>query len=179
MAAERENGEAANGQTVADLRAQAAELEIPGRSAMNKAQLQEAIAEARGGGGSPAADATDAGPSPVGPAGDARSAGDGDENWDPQDGDSEPAQEEPSEVDAMGLDKRRGVVGKSYGASLGRQAALYGIFIVFVAALAFGGKMLADKLDEPPAEIEAKAPWKDSQDAPKPLDFPEYGEPEL
>lgn len=66
-----------------------------------------------------------------------------------------------SDVDAMGLDKRRSVVGHSYSASVGKQIALYAIFLVVVAALAFGGKMLIDEADAPPAEYEDQAPWSD------------------
>jgi hypothetical protein len=66
----------------------------------------------------------------------------------------------------MGLDKRRAVVGGSYSPSIGRQATLYGVFIVVVVALAIGFKLLADKLDEPPANTANEAPWSQS-DAPQ------------
>lgn len=84
-----------------------------------------------------------------------------------------------SQVDAMGQEKRRGVVGHSYGPSLARQATLYGAFLVIVVALAFGFKLLADELDQPPETVKAEAPWKDSTVEPAPLDFPRYGNPEL
>lgn len=77
-----------------------------------------------------------------------------------------------SDVDAMGLDKRRQVVGHSYSASFGRQALLYGIFLAVVAALVIGGKMLADELDAPPAEYADEAPWSQpdaEQRSPRPL----------
>src|ERR671923_1541658 len=47
-------------------------------------------------------------------------------------------QQEPSQVDAMGLDKRRGVVGGQYGVSFGKQATLYGGALVILAALVIG-----------------------------------------
>jgi hypothetical protein len=76
------------------------------------------------------------------------------------------ARHDQSEVDAMGKDKRRAVVGSSYGPSKTRQAASYGIAIAVIVALGVGGKLLADKLDQPPDHIEATAPWA-QQDAPQ------------
>jgi hypothetical protein len=55
---------------------------------------------------------------------------------------------------------------------MARQVTLYGVFLAIVAALAFGGKMLTDKLDEPPASNPAKAPWSQAdakQIPPKPI----------
>jgi hypothetical protein len=89
-----------------------------------------------------------------------------------------PAEHGPSDVDAMGLDKRREVFGQSYGPSFAKQATLYGAFLAVVAALVIGGKILADKLDQPPDTVEPKAPWAASdapQHSPPPLDFPRYG----
>jgi hypothetical protein len=77
---------------------------------------------------------------------------------------------EPSEVDAMGLDKRREVVGKSYAPSFARQATMYGVFLAVVAALVIGGKLLADELDQPPDEVEAEAVWTGNDIPPAPID---------
>jgi hypothetical protein len=82
------------------------------------------------------------------------------------------AQHEQAELDAMGQDKRREVVGQTYGPTMARQVTLYGVFLAIVAALAFGGKMLTDKLDEPPASNPDKAPWSQAdakQIPPKPI----------
>src|SRR5215211_3278682 len=57
------------------------------------------------------------------------------------------ARHEQSEVDAVGKDKRRPVVGRSYGPSKTRQLALYGVFLAVLAALAFGGFMLVQAKD--------------------------------
>src|SRR4051794_10647110 len=59
------------------------------------------------------------------------------------------ARHEQSEVDAMGKDKRRPVVGQSYGPSKTRQLALYGVFLAVLAALVVGGIVLVGKLDTP------------------------------
>jgi hypothetical protein len=75
-------------------------------------------------------------------------------------------QDEISQVDAMGLDKRREVMGQRYSPSFAKQATLYGVFLVVLAALVIGGKLLADKLDEPPATVADEAAWS-SPDAPQ------------
>ena len=79
---------------------------------------------------------------------------------------SQPEDDQANRLDAMGLDKRRQVVGQSYGASLGKQAAIYGAFLVVLVALVFGGKLLADKLDQPPEKNDDVAPWS-APDAPQ------------
>jgi cobalamin biosynthesis protein CobT len=82
------------------------------------------------------------------------------------------ARHEQSPVDAMGEDKRRQVVGKTYGPTFARQAVLYGIFLVVVAAIAFGIKVAVDHFDQPPKHFAAEAPWAQNgvkQIKPKPL----------
>src|SRR5512144_2584746 len=59
------------------------------------------------------------------------------------------ARHDQSDVDAMGRDKRRPVVGQSYGPSKARQLGLSGIFLAVVAALVVGGIILVGKLDTP------------------------------
>jgi hypothetical protein len=89
-----------------------------------------------------------------------------------EDPDERVARHEQSDVDAMGLDKRRPVSGGSYGPSFGRQATLYGIVIVVLVGLVIGFRALADKLDEPPKHIEPTAPWAQDgapQIPPKPI----------
>jgi hypothetical protein len=77
-----------------------------------------------------------------------------------------------SDIDAMGKDKRREVIGHSYGPSKARQAALYGVLLALAAALVIGGKLVADRLDKPPSHVSATAPWAQpqvKQHPPKPL----------
>jgi hypothetical protein len=77
----------------------------------------------------------------------------------------EPAEErlarhEQSEVDAMGLDKRRPVIGQSYGPSKARQFAVYLGFLAVVAALVVGGIILVGNLDKPVGkDVPNSAPW--------------------
>lgn len=66
------------------------------------------------------------------------------------------------DLDAMGNDKRRQVVGQSYGASFTKQATIYGIFLAIVVGLLIGGKILVDKADQPPKSNRDQAPWSAS-----------------
>jgi hypothetical protein len=79
------------------------------------------------------------------------------------------AHHEQSDVDAMGLDKRREVIGGSYSPSAGRQVTVYAIVVLVVAGAAFGLKLLVDDLDQPPAHVQDQAPWTGSKKEPTPL----------
>jgi hypothetical protein len=70
------------------------------------------------------------------------------------------------EEDAMGQDKRRQVVGHSYGPSKARQLLYYGVFIVFVILAYIGARIAIDELDKAPATNPDKAPWS-QPDAPQ------------
>jgi hypothetical protein len=75
----------------------------------------------------------------------------------------EPSEEakrhEPSTVDAMGQDKRRQVVGHSYGPSK-RSQIMFFIAVAAVAALVVGGWMaLVSLFDKPPTHFKDSAPW--------------------
>jgi len=70
------------------------------------------------------------------------------------------ARHEQSTEDAMGMDKRRSVVGHGYGPSTARQLTLYGIFLAVVVALAIGGALLVNALDTPVGnDVPQSAPW--------------------
>ena len=189
--------------TVAELRARASELEITGRSGMNKDELRQAVSDAEvqiagvTGGGGPDwqsdEDTTD----------DAKPDADKDKSRGDQEPDAdhvpapsvgphteldkfkEPPEErlarhEQSDVDAMGLDKRRPVVGKQYGASFAKQATVYGIALAVIVGLVIGGKLAADELDQGPEVDPDKAPWSagDAQQRPpEPIDFPRNPSP--
>jgi hypothetical protein len=83
------------------------------------------------------------------------------------------AKHDQSEVDAMGLDKRRAVVGQSYGPSKARQLGLYGIFLAVVVAVVIGGIFLINHFDTPVGkDIPNSAPWSKpgvKQHPPKPI----------
>ncbi len=79
------------------------------------------------------------------------------------------AGKEQSNLDAMGLEKRREVVGGNYSASLTRQIVTYAIVVVVVVVAVFGLKVLADDLDQPPAKVADQAPWTGSDQKPTPI----------
>jgi hypothetical protein len=65
----------------------------------------------------------------------------------------------PSEVDAMGKDKRRAVVGHSYGPSR-RSQILFFVAVGAIIAILVGGYSAAiSAFDQPPDEYSDKAPW--------------------
>jgi hypothetical protein len=80
------------------------------------------------------------------------------------------ARHEQSDKDAMGLDKRRQVIGGNYSASFGKQLLRWAVVMVVVVAAAFGAKLLVNDIDQPPAHAADRAPWTGSQQAPKPLE---------
>ncbi len=72
----------------------------------------------------------------------------------------------------MGRDKRREVVGGTYGPTRARVFGTFAAFIALVAALAVGFYFLAKELDQPPSENPDVAPWSAAeapQTPPKPL----------
>lgn len=89
------------------------------------------------------------------------------------------ARHEQSDVDAMGLDKRREVVGGSYGPSLARQATLYGAFLLVVGLLVVGAILAVNEFDQPPENEKLEAPWKGTTDPARPpqIDFPRESAP--
>ncbi len=66
---------------------------------------------------------------------------------------------EPSDVDAMGRDKRREVIGHAYGPSRKSQLMFFGIVAAALVIIIGGGKMAADKADEQPDSNPDAAPW--------------------
>jgi hypothetical protein len=65
----------------------------------------------------------------------------------------------PSEVDAMGKDKRREVIGHSYGPSKRSQFLVLGSVIATMAVLVIGFTLLANHADRTPKSNPDAAPW--------------------
>lgn len=65
----------------------------------------------------------------------------------------------PSEVDAMGKDKRRHVIGESYGPSRRSQFMVLGSVLAVMAILVVGFTLLARESDQTPASNPDQAPW--------------------
>jgi hypothetical protein len=83
------------------------------------------------------------------------------------------AHHEQSEVDAMGLDKRRSVVGQGYGPSKARQLLVYLGAVAVIAALVVGGIILVNSVDTSVGkDVPHSAPWAKQgvkQIKPKPI----------
>ena len=86
--------------------------------------------------------------------------------------------EESGDLDAMGNERRRPVVGQQYGASKRKQLTVYGIFIAVVAVLAIGFFTIVGNIDNREVPLEDTAPWTAAnavQTAPRDVDFPRNG----
>jgi hypothetical protein len=71
----------------------------------------------------------------------------------------EAKQHQPSTVDAMGQDKRREVIGHSYGPSK-RSQIMFFVAVAAVVVVVVGGWMvLVSAFDKPPTHFEDSAPW--------------------
>jgi hypothetical protein len=176
--------------TVAELRGRASELEITGRSSMNKEELLQSVQDADEQTAKMEADSSSSDADndrPWRKSSSSSASEDGDDGSDmtaPSIGPNTVIENRPpeerldmdkiSDVDAMGLDKRRQVGGKRYGASPAKQLAVYGGALAVIVALFIGAKLLTDELDKAPAEGEVEpAPWADAeQKTPAPIDFP-------
>jgi hypothetical protein len=66
---------------------------------------------------------------------------------------------EPSTVDAMGQDKRRAVVGHSYGPPLRRQIMFFVAVAVVVVVIVGGWLGLVALFDKPPTHFSDQSPW--------------------
>ena len=78
----------------------------------------------------------------------------------------------PSDVDAMGQDKRRQVVGHTYAPTRARIVTRFVIFFAVLALLLFGAKIAVDRLDQAPDKVSAEAPWalpEAEQRSPRPI----------
>jgi len=75
----------------------------------------------------------------------------------------EPSEEakrhEPSDVDAMGQDKRRQVVGHSYGPPLRRQVMFFVAVAAVIVVVVGGWLVLVGLFDKPPTHFSPQAPW--------------------
>jgi hypothetical protein len=69
---------------------------------------------------------------------------------------------QPSDVDAMGQDKRRQVVGHSYGPSRKSQFIFFAIVAAVVVIVIGGYAMAIAAFDQPEDDYPAEAPWSDA-----------------
>src|SRR5436190_7145403 len=79
----------------------------------------------------------------------------------------EAKQHEPSKVDAMGQDKRRQVVGQSYGPSKRSQIMFFVAVAVVLVVIVGGWLALVSAFDKPPEHFPDRAPWSTTSTNPQ------------
>jgi hypothetical protein len=81
------------------------------------------------------------------------------------------------QTDAMGLDKRRTVVGGQYGATVRKQVTVYAIFFAIMVVVLIAIRTVVSNVDNRDIALEDTAPWTQaqSQSEPRPTDFPANG----
>jgi len=185
--------------TVPELRKRAGELEITGRSSMNKDELRQAVADSEEQTAMMSSEGAPSASSESDSGSEAKSESSTDDSSQSESGEGEmdasnitapsigpntkielipPGErldlDKISDIDAMGLDKRRQIGGRRYGASPAKQAAVYGGALAVIAGLVLGGIVLTNELDKAPPEGEVPpAPWAGGeQKSPAPIDFP-------
>lgn len=85
---------------------------------------------------------------------------------------------ERSDVDAMGRDKRRQVVGGQYGATVRKQLTVYGVFVAVTVVLVIVFLTVVSNIDNRERPLEDTAPWTEAtatQEPPRDVDFPRNG----
>lgn len=83
-----------------------------------------------------------------------------------------------SDVDAMGNEKRRIVVGEQYGATRKKKLAIYGGVIAFIAVVVIAFLTVVRGYDNRDMPLTDTAPWTQagaSQEAPRDVDFKRNG----
>lgn len=86
--------------------------------------------------------------------------------------------ENRSEVDAMGNDKRRVVIGGQYGATVRKRLVVYGAVVGFVAVLAIVFLTVVTNYDQRDVPLEETAPWAvvgPDAEPPRDVDFKANG----
>ncbi len=81
------------------------------------------------------------------------------ENLEKFEASEEAKRKQPSDVDARGMDKRRQVVGHSYGPSARRQIMFFVTVGVVIAVIVGGWLLLVAAFDNPPTHVKDTAPW--------------------
>lgn len=85
---------------------------------------------------------------------------------------------ERSDVDAMGNDKRRVVVGGQYGATVKKRLLVYGVALGVMVAIVVGFLTVVTSVDEKEIALQPTAPWTEAggaQAPPRDVDFKANG----
>ena len=79
-----------------------------------------------------------------------------------------------SDVDAMGNDKRRAVIGGQYGASVRKRLIFYGAAVGLIIALVIVSLTVVSNVDNKDIALKQTAPWTEAEgslEEPRDLDF--------
>jgi hypothetical protein len=83
-----------------------------------------------------------------------------------------------SELDAMGNDKRRPVIGQQYGASARKRLLVYGVAIAVIVLVVVAFMTVISGIDNKEIALKDTAPWSGPdapQEAPRDVDFQRNG----
>ena len=83
-----------------------------------------------------------------------------------------------SDLDAMGNDKRRSVIGRQYGASARKRLLVYGIAVAVIVLVVVAFLTVISNVDNREIPLEKTAPWSAEgapQEAPRDIDFQRNG----
>lgn len=83
-----------------------------------------------------------------------------------------------SDLDAMGNDKRRAVIGQQYGASARKRLLVYGIAVAVTVLVVVAFLTVVKGVDDKEIALEDTAPWSAPdalQEAPRDVDFQRNG----
>ena len=72
-----------------------------------------------------------------------------------------------SDVDAMGNDKRRAVIGGQYGASVRKRLIVYGVAVAVVIGLVIVSLTVVTNVDQKDIALKETAPWTNADGRPR------------
>ena len=83
-----------------------------------------------------------------------------------------------SDLDAMGNDKRRPVIGQQYGATARKRVLVYGIAVAVIVLVVIAFLTVVQGVDDKEIALKDTAPWSGPdalQEAPRDVDFQRNG----
>jgi hypothetical protein len=87
-------------------------------------------------------------------------------------------EERDTDLDAMGNDKRRQVIGQQYGATVRKRLLVYGVFVAVVVVAIIAFLTIVNGYDNREIELKDTAPWTQagaSDTPPRDVDFKANG----
>jgi hypothetical protein len=87
-------------------------------------------------------------------------------------------EERSADLDAMGNDKRRQVIGRQYGATVRKRLLVYGVFVAVIVVAIIAFLTVVSSYDNRDIELKDTAPWTQAgalQSPPRDIDFKANG----